>query len=85
MFETQYQTWGLSSLGFLPARWRTEDPSVPIVLPHLNIASSNLYMHPALLAPSTYRVQRGSGAAVGGCAPTKAARSSLGLVGGEWE
>lgn len=68
----------------LPARWRSEDLSVPTVLPVLNIASSNLYMHPTLLAPSTYRVRGGSGSAVGGCAPTKTARASLGLGGGGW-
>lgn len=70
------------SFAHFPARWRTGDPSVPTVLPRRNIASLNLYMHPALLAPSRCRVPRGSGSAVGGCAPTKAARASLGLGGG---
>lgn len=84
VFETQDQMRGRPSLAPLPARWRTEDPSGSTVLPCLNIASSNLYMHPTLLAPSTYRVRRGSGSAVGGYAPTKAARASLGLGGGGW-
>lgn len=49
------------SLVPLPARWRNEHPSVPTVLP---LPASVHAPHPT---------RRGSGSAVGGCAPTKAA------------